>query len=270
MSFQPVIPIGGLAGWSFLKRTMPSQTKAFAGQAQIKREEAYFREKIGQIDTAEQLVADPQLLRVALSAFGLEGDLQNRFFIQKILSDGTLKADALANKLANKQYKKFSGAFGFGDFSTPRNKVSDFADKILAQYRTARFATSVGQQNNAFRLALHLETELPDLAGQSLSPKAKWLTVLGNPPLREVFETAYGLPQSFGAINLDQQVTTLEDRTLNLFGTASVEQFSDPERVRKLVQRFLARADVAATNSSAQSGQIALILLQQTRTSMRL
>jgi len=29
MTFSPVIPIGGYAGWSFLKRTMPAQTKTF-------------------------------------------------------------------------------------------------------------------------------------------------------------------------------------------------------------------------------------------------
>jgi hypothetical protein len=270
MTFAPVIPLGGLAGWSFLKRTMPTQAQAFGAQAAIKRDEAYFREKIGGIDTAEELVADARLLRITLSAFGLEADVPNKYFIRKILEGGTLKTDALANRLANKQYQKLASAFGFGDFATPRNKISDFADKLLVQYKSQRFAAAVGEQNNDLRLALNLETQLRDLAGQTMSPKAKWLTVLGSPPLRAVFEQAFGLPKAFGAIDLDRQVKTLETRAQAAFGNSSVEQFSDPDRINDLVRRFLARSDSVGAGAGSQSAQVALTLLQQTSLSMRL
>lgn len=270
MTFTPIVPLGGLAGWSFLKRTMPKQTQAFGAQATIKRDEAYFREKIGRVDTAEELVADPRLLRITLSAFGLEADMPNKFFIRKVLEGGTLKTDALANRLANKQYLKLASTFGFGDFTTPRNKISDFADKLLVQYKSARFAAAVGEQNIDLRLALDLETQLRELAGQTMSPRAKWFTVLGSPPLRAVFEKAFGLPTAFGAIDLDRQVKTLETRAAAAFGNSTVEQFSDPDRINELVRRFLARSDSAGTGAGSQSAQVALTLLQQTSLSMRL
>lgn len=270
MTFAPVVPLGGLAGWSFLKRTMPTQTRAFGSQAEIKRDEAYFREKIGKVETAEQLVADPRLLRISLSAFGLEADIPNKFFIRKILEGGTLKTDALANRLANKQYHKLAATFGFGDFATPRNKVSDFADKLLATYKSQRFATAVGEQDNDLRLALNLETQLRDLAGQTMSPRAKWFTVLGSPPLRAVFEQAFGLPKAFGAIDLDRQVKTLETRAHETFGNSSVEQFTDPERINDLVRMFLVRSNSTGIGAGQQSAQVALTLLQQTSLSMRL
>ena len=87
---------------------------------------------------------------MALTAYGLEGDINNKAFIRKVLEDGTLKEGALANRLADKQYQKLSAAFGFGDFPVPRSKLSDFADKTLALYRTRQFETAVGNRTTTF------------------------------------------------------------------------------------------------------------------------
>ncbi|MDR7126833.1 DUF1217 domain-containing protein [Pseudotabrizicola sp. 4114] len=270
MTYTPIIPIGGYAGWAFLKRTMAQQTNAFNAQASIKRDEAYFREKIGSITSAEQLVNDPRLLRVALGAFGLEADIGNKFFIRKVLEDGTLKAGALANKLANKQYQKLSTTFGFGDFNTPRTKLSDFADKILGSYKTQQFFVAVGTQNEDMRLALNIEQELPVLAKTEASTLSKWFTVMGNPPLRKVFERAFGLPVSFGAIDIDKQAETLQNRSKAMFGTDDLSQFSDGDKVDKLVRQFLVRSELAASSASLSSGQVALALLQSNVSRFRL
>lgn len=263
MTFSPVLPLSGFAGWAFLKRTLPAQTKAFEAQPAVKRDEAYFRENIGKIDTAQQLVDDPRLLRVALGAFGLQADVGNKFFIRKILEEGTLVTGALANKLSDKQYSKLTNAFGFGNIgAAPRTKLSDFADTILKSYKSQQFALAVGEQNDDMRLALNAERELPDLAKSGSGDLAKWYTVLGNAPLRLVFEKAFGLPASFGAIDIDKQVETLKDRTKAAFGSDAVSQFTDPEKLEKLVQRFLIRSEVDAGTAALSSGQVALTLLQ--------
>lgn len=263
MTFTPVLPIGGYAGWAFLKRTMPAQVKAFDAQAALKRDEAYFREQISKIDTAEQLVNDPRLLRVALGAFGLQGDIANKFFIRKVLEDGTLTTTALANRLADKQYAKLANAFGFGNAgAAPRTKLSDFADKILVPYKAQQFALAIGEQSDDMRLALNAERELPELAKSGASENSKWYTILGNPPLRRIFEKAFGLPTSFGAIDIDKQVETLRDRTKSAFGSDELKQFSDPVALEKLVRRFLIRSEVDANSAALSSGQVALNLLQ--------
>lgn len=261
--FQPVLALGGYAGWGFLKRTMPSQQAALQATSANQRDDAYFRDRIGKINSADDLVSDRRLLRISLAAFGLEGDLNNKAFIRKVLQDGTLKTDALANRLADKQYLKLSSAFGFGDFGTPRNKVSDFADKILGQYRARQFETAVGEQNSSYRLALNAEREIPAIASRTISEDGKWYTVLGSAPLRQLMQTALGLPSSFASIDLDQQVTTLKKRTEAAFGSSSVGQFSDPAKMDALVRRYLLRADLNLGSGSASPASIALQLLQR-------
>jgi hypothetical protein len=260
MSFSPVIPFGGYAGWSFLQRTQTAQRTAFETDPAARRDEAYFREKIGDIKTAEALVSDRRLLRVALGAYGLDGDIGNKAFIRKILAEGTLKVDSLANKLANKQYQALSAAFGF-DLSVPRTQVSTFADKIVSAFKTRQFETAVGNQSNDMRLAMNARRELETLADRPISEKTKWLTVLGNPPLRQVLERAFSLPASFGSVDLDRQVEVMRTRSEKSFGASEITQFNDPKQVEKLLRRFLTQSDLIA-NGAGTGTSAALQLLQ--------
>lgn len=247
MSFQPALPLGGYAGWRFLQRTIDTQQAVFNRSPALQRDVDYFREKIGGIDTAEQLVADRRLLKVALGAYGLDADLNNRFFIRRILEDGSTDPKALGNRLADKRYLEFARAFGFGDFPAPLTKSAAVADRIARAFEGRQFEVAVGQQNEDLRLALNLRRDLPGIAARETNDRAAWFTVMGNPPLRKVFETAFGLPREFGAVDIDRQLTVLRHRAEQTFGDSSIAQFTDPDRVEKLVRRFLVQAE-------AQSG----------------
>jgi len=268
MTFTPVLPAGGVIGWRFLNRTLDQQAAAHAGQAAQRRDEAYFRERINSIGTAADLVADPRLLRVALTAFGLEGDARNKFFVRKVLEDGTLDPRALSNRLADKRYRAFSAAFGFGDFSTPRTRLSDFADTILPAFKERAFEAAVGVADDTMRLSLNARREVSALARQTMTEDAKWFTVMGNPPLRKVFETALGLPSAFGALDIDRQLGIFKDKAARVFGAATVSQFADPATTEALIRRYLLRADPGAGQGAAP-GTGALQLLQSAASSRR-
>lgn len=261
MNFAPALPFTGYGGWTVLKRTAPAQMAAFDAQPQLKRDTEYFRANISKVKSADDLVADRRLLRVALGAFGLEGDLNNKAFIRKVLAEGTLKEGAFANRLADKQYQKLSAAFGFGDFTTPRNVISGFADKMLVQSRQRGFEAAVGTQNTNFRLAMNIERELPALAAKTGSEDLLWLTVLGNAPMRTVFQTAFSLPDSFASLDLDKQMETLKDKAASMFGSSAMRQFSDAKKTEDLIRQFLVRAEIS-NGSSATRNSTALTLLQ--------
>lgn len=263
MSFVPALPLTGYAGWAFLKRTAATQQATLNAQPEIKRDEAYFRENIGKIDTAEQLVADRRLLKVALGAFGLEGDINGKAFIRKVLEGGTLKEGALANRLADKQYLKLSAAFGFGDFATPRNKISGFADKILVSYKARQFEAAVGTQNADLRLGLNAEREIAALAAKTTtSNDARWYSVLGNAPLRKVFESALGLPSGFATLDIDKQLEVIKQKSQSQLGTDKIADFGDSAQMEKLLRRFLVKSEAAAYSSQFGSSA-ALSLMSQ-------
>lgn len=238
MSFAPIIPIGGYVGFKFLERTASAQQAAHDAAPRVQRDADYFRENIGKVNTAEDLVSDYRLLRVALGAFGLSDDIGSKFFIQKVLGDGTLEPDALSNKLTDKRYGEMARAFGF-DLGTPSTKISTFADDIVEKFKARSFEAAVGDVDDNMRLALNAKRELSQLATQSGSENTKWFTIMGNPPLRTMFEGAFNLPASFAGLDLDRQLQIFKEKSEKLFGSSDINRFSSESEIDILVERFM-------------------------------
>ncbi|WP_179380962.1 DUF1217 domain-containing protein [Jannaschia marina] len=259
MTFQPFVPLGGLAGWRFLQNTVETQRAAHGDGAVLQRDLAYFRENIGSVATAEDLVSDFRLLSVALGAFGLSEDINAHFLIRTVLEEGTIAPDALANRLSDKRYRDLSRAFGFGDFDTPNTQLSDFADRIAARYKEQRFEVDMGRTSDTMRLALTAQRELPAIAAGDASNRTKWFTLMGTPPVRKVMEVALGLPTAIGTLPIDKQLEVFQERARALFGTDDLPQLVAEGRLDRILDRFTALDDSA---SGVNVTSPALVLLR--------
>lgn len=263
MSFVATVPATGLQGWSFLNRTLAAQQKAVAASPAIARETAYFRGRIGSVLSAEALADDRRLLSVALTAFGLEADIGARAFIVKVLKDGTLDPEALSRRLADKRYGELARAFGFGDVAVPNTQRSDFADSICAAYEARTLEAQVGQAAPDLRLALNARRELAALAANPrLSETGKWYAALGTLPLRQVLQTALGLPASFAPGEIDRQVAAFSRRAEALTGSGDLAALADPARLEGLLRRYLVGAQ-AGGSAGTTPASAALTLLRQ-------
>lgn len=262
MIYQPVVPFSGYSGWTYLQRTQEKQIALVNNSAVNKREDSYFRENIDKVKSAAELVADPKLLKTALTAFGLKDDFKSKAFIRKMLEDGPEDSKALANRLADKRYLAFVKAFDFSQPKAPATQSLGFATKILSKVATERFEAAVGEQSQTMRLALNLQQDLLELAQTSQSDNAKWFTIMGNKPLREVFEKAFSLPSSFASSDLDAQLKALRAKAQSQLGQGEVSQFKDPVQLEKLTKLYVIRADLEAGSGYATKAQSALTLLQ--------
>lgn len=261
MAFQPIVPLSGYSGWRFLQRTMPRQTEAFNESFEVKRDVDAFRERITSINSAEELVNDRQLLRVALGAFGLEDDLDNKFFIKKIIEGRSNDPEALANRLSDNRYRALNDALGLTGVGMPRAHFSFAIEEIVGRYETNQFNLAVGNTDGDMRLALNLDQGLDDVLEAATSENGHWFQMMGTPPLRTVFESAMGFPSSFAAIDIDQQLAQFKDRSSSIFGTDKLADFKDPEMKEKLIRLFMVRQQAAAFDSGISSAQTALTLV---------
>lgn len=259
MSFQVQVGYGGFIGWQVLTRTAEQQKIALANSPNIRQKAEYLRENIANIDSAEQLVADFRMLDVALTAYGLEGDIRNKFFIQKVLSEGASDTDAFATRLSDKRYANMARAFAF-DLSVPSTKIGGFADKLIDTFIDREFERQVGAADTNLRLALNAKRELAALANRQASDNTKWYEVLGSPPLRAVFEGAFGFGSAYGKLPIDRQLDEFANKAESVFGSRSLEIFSEPEQVEKLIRTFLLRSQ-AAESASHTGYSTALALL---------
>jgi len=259
MSFVPAVPLGGYAGWRLLQATLGAQQAAFAARPDRAAEAAHVRDRIAAVQSAEDLLADRRLLGVALGAFGLEADINARAFLRQVLTGDPGDPAALVNRLADKRYLALNRAFGFGGPGAPRTGEAGFADRLIAAHRERSFAAAVGEQDPALRLALNLRTELPEIAAGQGSENAKWYAVLASPRLRAVFETAFGLPKAFAAIDIDRQLAVMKAKAKAALGTDSVPAIA-AERSEALVRLYLLRAD--AGPPGLRGGDPAAVALQ--------
>ncbi len=262
MTYQPVAPLSGMAGLLFLERTRETQQTAFNESVSVSRDVEYFKENIASVTSAEELVGDYRLLRVALGAFGLDDEIDKKFFIQKVLAEGTDDPESFANSLVDPKYAEISEAFGFGNFLGPNVGQSDFAEKITSEYQTRQFEVAIGNVDNSLRLVMNLKREISDYTGDTTSDATPWYQVMGNAPLREVFETAFGLPQEIGALDVDQQLKIFQDKAEQLFGERGMSVFQDPEKLDELIRLYLSREQLKAGPSTTTPGYGALSLLQ--------
>lgn len=259
--FQPIIPISGLAGWAFLQNTLPTQKTAFNSSGEMTRDTAYFESEIANVKSADDLVSDRRLLRVALGAFGLQDDLDSRFFIKTILQEGTSEHSALANRLSDPRYASLAEAFGFDRAEGSRVNESGFAAGITSSYRERQFEVAVGTQNESMRLALNAKRELLSIATSGESDRSQWFRILGTPPLRQVFETALGLPDGFGQLDIDRQAAVFEEKSKQKFGLQSLADFAKDTVREDFIRGYLVRDQIKSFGFQS-SASIALNLLQ--------
>lgn len=261
MSFAPIVPASGLLGYRLLTQTEGPQRAIFEAQPQISRDIDYFNAHIGAVETAGDLVSDRRLLRVALGAFGLDDEIDKRAFIRKVLEEGTEDPDAFANRFTDPRYKEIAAAFGFGDALGARTFEPGFAADITAAYKDRQFEIAVGDQNESLRLALNFRREIKEYANADDPEGTAWFSVMGDKPLRAVFEGAFGLSEAFGQLDIDRQRDELRSYNNNIFGSKSLEVFQDDEMVEKAIGRFLIRRSIEDGPSAATPGYSALVLL---------
>ncbi|MEO1420885.1 MAG: DUF1217 domain-containing protein, partial [Pseudomonadota bacterium] len=97
-----------------MQRTQDSQQDAFNSSSATTSATTYFRDNIGAITRAEDLVADRRLLSVALDAFGLSDQINSKALIRQVLESSTFDPESLANRLSDDRYLRLAEAFGFG------------------------------------------------------------------------------------------------------------------------------------------------------------
>ncbi|TPE52491.1 DUF1217 domain-containing protein [Amaricoccus solimangrovi] len=263
MSYTPQVPLSGIAGWRLLGRTEAAQRAAFGNSADIKADVAYFAEHVGSVGSAEELMADRRLLKVALGAFGLGEWIDRKAFVRKVLEEGTTEKDALAVRLTEPNFRKLSAAFGFGDASGARTATEGFAAKIAEAYETRAFEAAVGEADEDMRLALNFRREIADLAGSEGEKGGSWYSIIGSRTLSQVAQYAFGLPTaSFGALDVDRQRDILMKKCEAVFGSSDLSVFRDPANVGKLIDRFLARSQLENGSTSTAGSSPALTLLR--------
>jgi hypothetical protein len=109
----------GMAGWQVLQNTPATSFTAFTSDPVLQREIAYFKQKAPQATTAQQLLSDPILQDVALTAFGLSSQVGMTGLMQKVLTSDPSSSTSFASQLTDPHFAAIAKAFNYGGTFTP-------------------------------------------------------------------------------------------------------------------------------------------------------
>ncbi len=212
-----------------LKTTRDQQFEAFKNSPVIQRDLEHFLEKAGEVETVEEFLGDRRLLRVALSAFALEDEINFLGRIKKILIEPVEDKESLVNKLLDPRFKEIAESFAFGVLGVSNLKLNFFRQEIVDKFLTNEFEKHLGELNPAIREAEFFRRKIGDITGT--------FDILGNAVLRSVVTTALNLPIEIVFQSIDKQKALIDARI-------DIEDFKDPEFVDKFIHRFLLQKDL--------------------------
>lgn len=251
-----VVGSGGLPGWQSLKANEARHLATVARDPVVQRSTAYYQEKIGQVTNAADLVKDYRLLQVALGAFGLEDDARNKAFIEKVLESDPSDSLSLVNRLSDKRYLRLAAAFGFGELQADQ-KLSP--EHITESYVQRIFEKRVGEGDENLRLALNARRDMKQFLERDSSNNTMWFEVIGNPPLRKVFDGAFGFGSAYGKLSIDRQLEEYKNASERFLGTSDIRTLATDAEIDNLVRHYLAKAQIV--ESRAQNRYSAALTL---------
>lgn len=247
---------GGLLGWKILQRTEARQIEILRRDAVVQRATNYLRDNPDKLASPEVLVGDYRMLSAVLSAFGLEGDVANKAFIRKVLESDLGDRNALVNRLSDKRYLRMAEALGF---NASGGSSAGLGERLGEAFIQREYERRVGAGDEDLRLALNARREIAAFAGSGKSAATQWYEVMGNPPLRKVFETALGFGPSFGKLPIERQNAEFIKAAQRQFGTSSLSDLAEPAATERIIISFLARAQL--TQSEGQNRYSAALAL---------
>ncbi len=218
--------------------------KVFEAQPTTARDIETFKNEIGNVKSVDDLMKNRTLLKVTLSAFQLESEINKYAFVEKMLTENPDDDDSLVNQTLEPRWTKLSNAmFGLNldpDFFLNEANVN----AILDGYKTNEFEKFEGENAPGVRQAMYF-----DRAASGVEEVSQ---ILADKTIMEVVRVGLGLPDSFLSLEYDQQKTRLEKEI-------DVEDFKDPAKVEKMIERFLIMTEV---NNSDPASNPMLSLFQ--------
>lgn len=235
-----------------MQHSKPDQLALFAQGATLARENAAFGERLAGATSVADLMSDYQALKVALGAHGLQDDIQNRYFVQQVIEQGTTAQDSFANRLSDARYSALAQTFealgltGAGDLRATVSAVpAALADAISAAHGDSPIALGLaGRLNGNITLGL---------LGADTSDKA-WARAVDDPALHPILARVLGTHDNLGGLSDAAQAMIFQEATAYLYGNSSLGALSDPDNTFAVADAYLGTAGEALNSGFSYGG----------------
>ncbi len=221
-------PSGRIALYRSSLDNAGKETARIAREPAVVRDLARLDRAVAKAKTPEDLFKDPEAVRVLLQGLGLADQAQNIGLAKAALTSNPADPKSLAARLPDSRWKAAAEQLGFHDKGLATLRSAAIRETIGNGVVEYRRLTAIGAQSQAVADALYLK-RMPEGDAPGV------YEVLGNKVLRRVAQRLAGLPDQLALQSVEAQARSLQ-------GRIKLEDFGDPARRERMIQRYLTLA----------------------------
>ncbi|MCJ9671320.1 MULTISPECIES: DUF1217 domain-containing protein [unclassified Neorhizobium] len=218
-----------------------------AARAKAQTEAKYYTDAMQRIGSRDELLADRKTLDILLISKGIDPSKVTNDFLKKAFNSDPADPKSFVNTQTDKRFAQLVGTFNFdskGEIDRSSAGEAQNGGEVVATqdlYVRQLLENQQGEENPGVRLALYFERMSDSITDPYV--------ILGDEALKEFFRVTFSLPAEIANMDVDQQAKIVKNK-LNL------EDLSDPEKVKKLVQRFTIMYDLENGQNTASAVSI--------------
>jgi hypothetical protein len=224
------------------------ETELAGLRAKAEKDAVYYQNTIPDIESVSDLLANRKMIDIVLTSKGLQPDKVSTDFLKQIFNSDLSDPRSFANKQSDPRFAEIAASFNFdknGNVARLAPIGPQTRDQLLEtqnNYLQQSLETQQGDVNPGVRLALYFQRKADSITSA--------YDILADKALAEVFRTTFNLPDSVGAMDVDQQAKVVQ-KYLNL------KDLADPAKLAKMLSRFSVMYDLK--NDSATSPALAIL-----------
>lgn len=212
--------------------------KLTAAQPQVQRTIASFTAAVQSATSVKQLLSNPVVLQVLLTANGLAPQIPYTALAQKALQSDLTDPNSLANTLPDTTWKTTAALYNFASQGLAVIQQPKVLSALANGYAENTWLTSLDATTPGLSYALAFR--------KSASTITSVDQILGDPVMRNVVTTALGIP-------LQIAFQTLEAQEKAVSTQVDITKFTDPKFVDTFLQRYMIAAAAAAAKTPSTS-----------------
>jgi hypothetical protein len=218
------------------ERNQSQEVKATAAQADVKTAIAGFTKAVNSARSVTQLLGNPAVMNVLLTANGMSDQIGYTALAAKVLTSNLKDSGSLANTLSDTRWKTLAQTYDFNANGLKSIQNATAIAKVANAYATAVWQKNEDQVTPGLSNALAFRSQASAITSVD--------DILGNMTLRTVVTTALGIPQQIAFQPLAAQEKAISTRL-------DIKQFQDPKFVESFAQRYLIAASANSTSSDS-------------------
>ena len=209
-----------------------------AKQPAVARDIATFRAAVAAATSPAQLLKNPTVLKVLLTANGLGGQEQYPALAQQALLSNTKQSTALANTLPDSAWKSTASLYDFANQGLAVLQKPGVLDTLANGYAEVTWRNSLDATTPGLSEALSFRSSAATFTTAD--------QILGDPTARTVITTALGIPEqiAFQDIGAQEQAITSH---------LDISKLQNPKFVETLTTQYLLAAGAAASSSGSST-----------------